>query len=116
MNAFQCLIAHATDEAAALYLYIYRSGHEQFYTTHEGAYIYLLVLGNFGIAQIHTDATALCHQPGPVKRLSAIGVFISTEAHGTVYTLALLAPGNGTLNSQVTVAPYAVEDKPEAYI
>ena len=86
-------IANTTNEAAAFYYDVDMGGHEEFNAAAEGVDIDFFVLGNRGLAQIHTYATAESIEPGTMEGLAAIDILIAAIVYRTADTLAVLTDG-----------------------
>ena len=71
------MIANAANEAAAFYYDIDVDGHEKLDATAESVDVYLLVLGDDGIAQVHANAAAEGIEAGTVERLAMIDVLVA---------------------------------------
>ncbi len=72
------MIADTANKAAAFYDNVDMGGHEEFDATTEGVDIYLLILSNHSLAQVHTDATAEGIKTGTMERLTAIDILVAT--------------------------------------
>ena len=75
------MIADTADEALAFHLHIDRRGHEEFNAAEEGVDVDFLILRNGRFAQIQTDASAESIEPGTMKYLAVIDVFVSAIVH-----------------------------------
>ena len=105
------LIAHAADETAALRLDIQRIGHYQFYATHEGVDVYLLILCDDSLAQVQAESPAESVKSGSVERLTFIYIFIATVVNRTADALALFRRWNRSLQPLAWVATITVDYK-----
>ena len=72
------MITDTADEAAAFYDNVDMGGYVEFDATTEGVDIYLLVLGNHSLAQVHADAAAEGIKSGTMERLAAIDILVAT--------------------------------------
>ena len=110
------MIADTADEAAARHLNVYVGGYVEFGATTEGVDIYLLVLSNHSLAQVHADAATEGIETGTMKRLTVIDILVATIMHATTYALAVLADGQRALQPLVGVAAIAVDNSSCAHI
>ena len=85
------MIANATDETAALYLNIYRLGHNELHAATEGVDFYLLVFSNDSLAQVHTDTAKKNVETGSMEYFTPIDVLIATIVCTTADALTVLA-------------------------
>ena len=102
------MIADTANEAAALHFDIDVGGYEEFNAATEGVDVYLLILGNHSLAQVHADAAAEGIKSGTVKRLTAIDILVATVMHATADAFAVLADGQRTLQPLVWISAIAV--------
>ena len=102
------MIADTANEAAALHSDIDVGGYEEFNAATEGVDVYLLILGNHSLAQVHADAAAEGIKSGTVKRLTAIDILVATVMHATADAFAVLADGQRTLQPLVWISAIAV--------
>ena len=102
------MIADTADKAAAFYDNVDMGGYEEFDATTEGVDVYLLILGNHSLAQVHADAAAEGIKSGTVKRLTAIDILVATVMHATADAFAILADGQRTLQPLVWISAIAV--------
>ena len=102
------MIAYAAYEAAAFHYYIDVGRHKEFDAAAEGMDVYLLVLSNHGLAQVHADAAAKGIKTGTVERLTVIDILIAAVFYSTTDALAILADGQGALQPLVGVSAIAV--------
>ena len=87
------MIADTADKAAAFYDNVDMGGHKEFDAATEGVDVYLLVLSNHSLAQVHADAATEGIKSGTVKRLTAIDILVATVMHATADAFAALADG-----------------------
>ena len=102
------MIADTANEAAALHFDIDVGGYEEVNAATEGVDVYLLILGNHSLAQVHADAAAEGIKSGTVKRLTAIDILVATVMHATADAFAVLADGQRTLQPLVWISAIAV--------
>ena len=102
------MIADTANEAAALHHDVDVGGYEEFNAATEGVDVYLLILGNHSLAQVHADAAAEGIKSGTVKRLTAIDILVATVMHATADAFAVLADGQRTLQPLVWISAIAV--------
>ena len=102
------MIADTANEAAALHFDIDVGGYEEVNAATEGVDVYLLILGNHSLAQVHADAAAEGIETGTVKRLTAIDILVATVMHATADAFAVLADGQRTLQPLVWISAIAV--------
>ena len=103
-------VAHTAEEAAALYDDVHMGGHIEFDAATEGVDVYLLVLGDHGLAQVHADAAAESVETGTVEGLATKYILVAAVAHRAADTLAVLADGQRALQPLVRVSSIAVDD------
>ena len=104
------MIADTANEAAALHFNVDVGGYVEFDATTEGVDIYLLILSNHSLAQVHADATAEGIETGTMERLTTIDVLVATILHATADAFAVLADGQRTLQPLVWISAIAVYD------
>ena len=102
------MIADTANEAAALHFDIDVGGYEEFNAATEGVDVYLLILGNHSLAQVHADAAAKGIETGTMERLTTIDVLVATILHATAEAFAVLADGQRTLQPLVWISAIAV--------
>ena len=110
------MIADTANEAAALHFDIDVGGYEEFNAATEGVDVYLLILGNHSLAQVHADAAAEGIETGTVERLAAIDVLVTAIVNRTADALAVLADGQRTPEPLVWVATVAVNNQMNTHI
>ena len=110
------MVAYAADKTAAYHYDIDMGGHEELDAAAERVDVYLLVLGDNGLAQIHTDAAAEGVKAGTMKGLAAIDVLVTAVVNRAADALAVLADGQRALEPLVGVATIALDDEAHAYI
>ena len=71
------MVAYPTDEATAFNDDVDMGGHKELDAATESVDVYLLVLGNDGLAQIHSDAAAEGIEAGTVERFAAIDILVA---------------------------------------
>ena len=91
------MIADAADEALAFYIHIDRRRHNEFDAATEGMDVDLLVLGDDGLAQVHSDATAESVETGTVEDLAVIDVFVATVVYRAADAFAVFTDRQRTL-------------------
>ena len=91
------MIADTADKAAAFYDNVDMGGYVEFDATTEDVDVYLLILGNHGLAQVHTDAAAEGIKSGTMERLTAIDILVATIVYRAADALAVLANGQWAL-------------------
>ena len=96
------MIANTAHEAAALHFNVDMGGHEEFDATTEGVDIYLLILSNHSLSQVHADAATEGIETGSVERLAVIDVFVAAIMHATADALAVLTDGQRALQPKAT--------------
>ena len=105
------MIAYATDETMAFYIYIDHSGHEEFDTTTKGVDVDFLVFSNHGFAQIQSDAAAENIEAGTVEGLTVIDVLVAAVMNRAADALAVFTDGQRTLQPLVRIAAVTVDNK-----
>ena len=91
------MITDTADEAAAFYDNVDMGGHEEFNAATEGVDIYLLILSNHSLAQVHADAATEGIETGTMERLTTIDVLVATIVYRAADAFAVLADGQRTL-------------------
>ena len=91
------LVTGAADETVAFNNHIDVGGNEQFHSTQEGVDVYLLVLADHGLSQVHPQATAESVQSCATELLAPEDITIGTKIGRTMDALAILAQRQGTL-------------------
>ena len=81
----------------------------------EGVDVYLLVLGDDSLAQVHADAAAEGVESGTVEGLATIDVLVAAVVHTTADALTVLAEGQRTLEPLVWVATVTVNNDCRAH-
>lgn len=84
------MIADATDEALAFYLYVDRRGHEKFDAATEGMDVDFFVLSYHGLAQIQSDATTESVETSTMECLAMIDILVTTIMNRAANTLSVL--------------------------
>ena len=110
------MVADTANEAAALYYDVHRLRYKEFYAAAEGVDLYLLILCNGSIPQVHTDTTTESIEMGSVKRLTTIDVLIATVVYAAADALTVLTNRQRALQPLVRIATIAVDNKAHAYI
>jgi hypothetical protein len=87
------MIADATDETLAFYFHIDRCGDKDFNAAAEGVDVDFLILGDDGLAHIHSNTTAESIEPGTVERFAMIDVLVAAIVYRAADSLAVLADG-----------------------
>ena len=105
------MVSDAADEAAAFYYDIDMGGYEELDAAAEGVDVDFLILGNDGLAQIHSNTAAEGVKTGTVKRFATIDVLVAAVVYRAADTLAVLADRQGALEPLVRVATVAVDDQ-----
>ena len=83
------MVADTANVVTALDDDIHRLRHIEFYASAEGVNLYLFILSNGSIAQVHPYATTESVKTGTVEWLATIDVFIAAIVHATTDTLAV---------------------------
>ena len=91
------MVADIAQETATFDNDIHRLRHIEFYAATEGMNLYLLILTNDGISQVHTDAAAESVKTGTVERLATIDVLIATVVYAAADALAVFTNRQRTL-------------------
>ena len=110
------MVAHTANKTAALYQDVHRLRYKEFHTATEGMYLYLLILSNGGISQVHSDTAAESIETGTMKWLAAIDVLIATIVNATADALTIFTNRQRTLEPLVWVTPITVDNKDYAYV
>ena len=114
--ASRSMVAYTAYEAAAHDDNVHRLGHKELDAATEGVDLYLLIFGNGGISQVHTDSATESVETGTMERLATIDILVAAVAHAATDTLAVFTDGQRTLQPLVRVATIAVDNQPHTYI
>ena len=83
------MVADTANEAAALYYDVHRLRYKEFYAAAEGMDLYLLILSNSGISQVHTDTATESVETGTMERLATINVLVAAVVHAAADAFAV---------------------------
>ena len=75
------MVADTANETAALDKDVHRLRYKEFYAAEESVDLYLFILCNGCIPQVHSDASEESIEPGTVEWLATIDILITAIAH-----------------------------------
>ena len=110
------MIADTADETLAFHLNVDRRGYEELYAAEERVDVDFLILCNGRFAQVQADASAESIEPGTMKRLTMIDVFVSSIMHRATDALAVLADWQWPPQPLIGVSTIAVDNEMYSYI
>ena len=110
------MVADTANEATTLDKDVHRLRYKEFYAAEESVDLYLFILCNGCIPQIHSDASEESIEPGAVEWLATIDILITAIAHAAADALSVFTNRQRTLQPLVGVTAIAVDNKAHAYI
>ena len=93
----RCMVADTANETAALDYDVHRLRHKKFYAATKGMNLYLLIFGNGGISQIHTDTATKSIETGTMEHFATIDVLITAVVNAATDALTIFTNGQWTL-------------------
>ena len=91
------MVADTANKTTALDDDVHSLRYNKFHTATEGMDLYLLILCNSGISQIHTDTATKSIETGSVEHLATIDILITAVVNTTADALAVFTNRQRTL-------------------
>ena len=110
------MVADTANEVTTLDYDVHRLRYKEFYAAEESVDLYLLILCNGCIPQVHSDASTESIETGTVEWLATIDVLVTAVMYATTDALAVFTNRQRTLQPKVGVTTIAVNNKVHAYI
>ena len=110
------MVADTANEVTTLDYDVHRLRYKEFYAAEESVDLYLFILCNSGISQIHTDTATKSVETGTVEWLATIDVLIATIVHAAADALAVFTNRQRTLEPLVWVAAITVDKIGRAHV
>jgi hypothetical protein len=104
------MIANSANEAATLDYDVHRLRYEEFHAATEGMDLYLLILSDGGISQVHADTAAESVKTGTVEWLATIDILVTAVMYAAADSLAVFTNRQRTLEPLVWVAAITVDN------
>ena len=110
------MVADTANEVATLDYDVHCLRYNEFYAAEESVDLYLFILCNGCIPQIHTNTSEESIEAGSVEWLATIDVLIATIVHAATDAFAVFTNRQRTLQPLVRVMAITVDNKVYAYI
>ena len=104
------MVADTANEVATLDYDVHRLRYKEFHTAEESVDLYLFILCNGCISQVHSNTSEECIEPGTVEWLATIDVLIAAVVHATTDALAVFTNRQRTLQPLVGVTTITVDN------
>ena len=104
------MVADTANKTTALDDNVHSLRYNKFHPATEGMDLYLLILCNSGISQIHTDTATKSVETCTVERLATIDVLVTAVMYAATDALAVFTNRQRTLEPLVWVAAITVDN------
>jgi len=116
IGAHRRFVAYTADETAAFHNDIHIRRHQQLHATTKGVDVYLLILCNSGLAQVHTDAATESVEAGAMERLAMKDILVAAVAGRADKPSAFFTDGQRSFQPLVRVVLVTADNKFYTYI